>query len=264
MANTFSNLLDISSFFIGILINLLLVALICYYFKRKIDNLELSQSEQAKMLYTLIKEKQEKSLSELQNTQNSPLGFINNLDLSALNNITENDGNMEESVNDDDDDDESVNSDDSDNSDDDSDTTVSELEYDNNSENEIKTFEITKVDNDVEVTPEVEVVEDMVEEVVEEVVEKVTGDIAEEVEMKNLEEVKQIVINNQEDLINYEKMTLKELKSIVESKQIEGYKKNMKKNELIDLIKSIDNNEEILINNDELIINEIEDINEIN
>ena len=174
MANTFSNLLDISSFFIGILINLLLVALICYYFKRKIDNLELSQSEQAKMLYTLIKEKQEKSLSELQNTQNSPLGFINNLDLSALNNITENDGNMEESINDN----ESVNSDDSDdsdNSDDDSNTTVSELEYDNNSENEIKTFEITKVDNNVEVTPEVEVVEDMVEEVVEKA-EKLTKD----------------------------------------------------------------------------------------
>ena len=37
---SFSNLIDISSFFIGVLINLLLVALVCYYFKRKIDNLE--------------------------------------------------------------------------------------------------------------------------------------------------------------------------------------------------------------------------------
>ena len=39
-----SNLLDIK-FFVGVLINLLLIALICYYFKRKIDNLEYSQSE---------------------------------------------------------------------------------------------------------------------------------------------------------------------------------------------------------------------------
>ena len=50
----FSSLLDVSSFFIGILINLLLIAMICFYFKKKIDNLELSQSEQAKMLYTIL------------------------------------------------------------------------------------------------------------------------------------------------------------------------------------------------------------------
>ena len=40
-----SNLLDITGFFVGVLINLLLIAMI-YYFKRKIDNLEYSQSEQ--------------------------------------------------------------------------------------------------------------------------------------------------------------------------------------------------------------------------
>ena len=38
----FSKLLDITGFFVGVLINLLLIALICFYFKRKIDNLELS------------------------------------------------------------------------------------------------------------------------------------------------------------------------------------------------------------------------------
>ena len=48
------NLLDITGFFVGVLINLLLVALICFYFKRKIDNLEVAQSEQAKMLFTII------------------------------------------------------------------------------------------------------------------------------------------------------------------------------------------------------------------
>lgn len=50
----FSTILDISSFFIGMLINLLLIALICYYFKRKYETLEASQNEQAKILYNLI------------------------------------------------------------------------------------------------------------------------------------------------------------------------------------------------------------------
>ena len=49
-----STILDISSFFIGMLINLLLIALICYYFKRKYETLELAQNEQAKILYNLI------------------------------------------------------------------------------------------------------------------------------------------------------------------------------------------------------------------
>ena len=49
-----STILDISSFFIGMLINLLLIALICYYFKRKYESLELAQNEQAKILYNLI------------------------------------------------------------------------------------------------------------------------------------------------------------------------------------------------------------------
>ena len=51
---TFSSILDITSFFIGVLVNLLLIAMICFYFKRKIDNLELSQSEQAKVLFQMI------------------------------------------------------------------------------------------------------------------------------------------------------------------------------------------------------------------
>jgi len=50
----FSSILDISSFFIGMLINLLLIALICYYFKRKYESLEVAQNEQAKILYNLL------------------------------------------------------------------------------------------------------------------------------------------------------------------------------------------------------------------
>ena len=50
----FSSILDISSFFIGMIINLIFVALMCYYFKRKYDYLEVAQNEQAKILYQLI------------------------------------------------------------------------------------------------------------------------------------------------------------------------------------------------------------------
>ena len=75
--STFSNLLDISSFFIGVLVNLLLVAMICFYFKRKIDNLEISQSEQAKMLFQII---QQQSNTPVPSTY----GMLNNLDLTQL------------------------------------------------------------------------------------------------------------------------------------------------------------------------------------
>ena len=47
-------LFDISSFFLIMIINLLLIALLCYYFKRKFENLEKAQMEQAKILYGLI------------------------------------------------------------------------------------------------------------------------------------------------------------------------------------------------------------------
>lgn len=51
----FSSILDISSFFIGMIINLVLVSLMCYYFKRKYEVLESAQTEQAKILYELLR-----------------------------------------------------------------------------------------------------------------------------------------------------------------------------------------------------------------
>jgi len=50
----FSSILDISSFFIGMIINLIFVALMCYYFKRKYDYLYEAQCEQSKIIYQLI------------------------------------------------------------------------------------------------------------------------------------------------------------------------------------------------------------------
>jgi len=68
---TFSNILDISSFFIGMLINLLLIALICYYFKRKYETLEVAQNEQAKILYNLIQQQQNRKVVNIENLMNS-------------------------------------------------------------------------------------------------------------------------------------------------------------------------------------------------
>jgi len=67
----FSNILDISSFFIGMLINLLLIALICYYFKRKYETLEVAQNEQAKILYNIIQQHQNKKAICIENLMNS-------------------------------------------------------------------------------------------------------------------------------------------------------------------------------------------------
>lgn len=52
-----SSILDIGSFFIGMIINLLLVTLMCYYFKKKYESLEEAQNEQAKVLYELLRDR---------------------------------------------------------------------------------------------------------------------------------------------------------------------------------------------------------------
>jgi len=78
----FSSILDISSFFIGMLINLLLIALICYYFKRKYESLEVAQNEQAKILYNLIQSqtpRKQFDINELMN--NNITSSLNTMEL---------------------------------------------------------------------------------------------------------------------------------------------------------------------------------------
>ena len=168
---TFSNILDISSFFIGVLVNLLLVALICFYFKRKIDNLEMSQSEQAKMLFQLIQQKE----SNPSPTGDAPIlpggayNMLNGLDLSQLN---------EE---DDEEDNNAVNGESSDDDDDDS-----------------------------------------------------SSDEEEDDEEK-VEEIKKIEYEEVKEELDIEKMTVKEIRNLLENKGVQVQKKNIKKQELIDL-----------------------------
>ena len=179
--SSFSNILDISSFFIGVLVNLLLVALICFYFKRKIDNLEMSQSEQAKMLFQLIQQKE----SNPSPTGDAPMlpggayNMLNGLDLSQLN-----DDEDEE----DEEDNNAVNGESSDDDDDDDDSSSDDEE-----DNEEKGEEIKKIE---------------------------------------YEEVK--------DELDIEKMTVKEIGNLLENKGVQVQKKNIKKQELIDLYKGVD------------------------
>lgn len=84
--SSFSSILDVSSFFIGVLVNLLLVAMICFYFKRKIDNLELSQSEQAKILFQIVQDQ-----SQPQGVPNEMYPVLNGLDLNQLGESEESD-----------------------------------------------------------------------------------------------------------------------------------------------------------------------------
>lgn len=201
----FSNLIDVSSFFIGILINLLLVAMICYYFKRKIDNLEISQSEQAKMMYTILQrqEQQNTTVNEQIDVQDNSrknlmvdLGmtshsYLQNLDLDSLN------GNMNEVVENNHQNDEElgIDSESDEGTGDSSSESGSDSDSDNQGQdNDQESLEIRRI----EMEPEA---------------------------------MDQSTISKP-----YEKMTVKELKQIIEEKGITLTRKNLKKNEYIDIL----------------------------
>lgn len=91
----FSSILDISSFFIGMLINLLLIALICYYFKRKYESLEVAQNEQAKILYTLIQAQTPRKQFDINELMNN--NSMHNLDtINVESDDSDSDSEMEE------------------------------------------------------------------------------------------------------------------------------------------------------------------------
>lgn len=224
-----SGLFDISSFFIGILINLLLIAMICYYFKRKIDNLEVSQSEQAKMLYTIISQQQQlestsqnvvlgDSFPETKTVSTGSVSVLHGLNLSQL--VQEGDENkqddtllIENSV------DEEELSDESDNeSDNESEESESESESDEESEQEVEVQETKSIHYDIE--------------------------------------------NDVEKVFEYDKMTVKELKEILGEKGIQPAKKNMKKQEIINMLVHEDkkNPEMTFMKSDDSELVEVDDV----
>jgi len=251
---SFSTLLDISSFFIGVLINLLLIAMVCFYFKRKIDNLEMSQSEQAKMLFQLIREKDQVSFeNQVISTKNVVLSgetnpLLQNIDMSQLsgdsneevetktlqieniNNVSDNDESE----------DENENSEDSEDSDYVEGNSDSEEEFSDDENNETEEEENDEQQNDIEV------IKSDKSSSFEEVEPLVTSD----------EDIKSIEYDNNQTDVNYEKYTVKELKNMLEGTGVQP-KKSLKKQDLIDLLMSnhhedISNLETEQDNNDEI------------
>ena len=235
-----SNLLDITGFFVGVLINLLLIAMICYYFKRKIDNLEFSQSEQAKTLYTLIAQSQ-KTNSPVSTTGLDEVlenNVIKNLDLSKLNNTE--DDEVNESESEEESDEESDNESDEDDKEEqvigdvEEDETIKTVEEFNNNDNSmvIETINIMTGIESVESPENVNVKQiDIQEEVVEN--EELSEEVEELNQVTKLES--EYLENNPED---YEKMTVKELKSVLAQRGIHA-KSSMNKSEIINVLKGV-------------------------
>lgn len=232
----FSNLLDITGFFVSVLINLLLIALICYYFKRKIDNLEYSQSEQAKTLYTLIS--QQNNMMAVNNETNTIITGANDimsgLDLTQLNQTSDD----ENKVVADDDSDSYVNDEESEEEDDDESLIEEGSESDDKIGEEIQTIHMVSVEEDVK---QIEF-NDQSEELQEE-----TNEFSEESLMTNQDNNQESEVveptNDEEapgDIENYEKMTVKELRNVLAEKGVHA-KSSMNKSDIINILKGASN-----------------------
>ncbi len=254
----FSNLLDITGFFVGVLINLLLIAMICYYFKRKIDNLEFSQSEQAKTLYTLIAQSRQSSSPVSNSGVNEVMenNIIKNLDLSKLNN------NEDVEVDDSESDEESDEDTDEESEIDDKEEKVIEdaeehdiiktvKEFNNNGDSMvIETINIMAGIESVEPPEDVKQI-DIQHELVENNSDDETNVVS--YENKGLSEVVEElngVTKLESDILenipeDYEKMTVKELKSVLAQKGVHA-KSSMNKSEIINVLKGFSVTEEVL------------------
>ena len=210
----FSSILDISSFFIGMIINLILVSLMCYYFKRKYEVLELAQTEQAKILYELLRRESPKKV-ELFKNEEPQIDYTKDPLLKSC--VI-----------------------DSDSEDSDSD---SEYEDENLPPSPRNTPYGTPPGTppgsppvfSVELSQEITMDELKTEDLIIEPIESL--DLG-EVETQTKEIViDQIILDSPES--NYNKMSIKQLKDILTSKGVKP-KHNMKKDELVDLVKDIE------------------------
>ena len=207
----FSAILDISSFFIGMIINLLLIALICYYFKRKYENLEIAQNEQAKVLYQLLQ----------QNTQPKVIN-INDLLKKDLEPKKYEIPELESDSGSDTDSDEETDADnDSVGLDELNELVMNDVKTESDSDN------YTKSNKNVEVN-EIKTIKLIVDEPIYEPIEEVNVNLKLDLDIDEKEKEKE-----EKD---YSKMTIKQLKDVLSTKGININSNKMKKNEMIELI----------------------------
>jgi hypothetical protein len=216
----FSTILDISSFFIGMLINLLLIALICYYFKRKYETLEASQNEQAKILYNLIQNQLPKKTFDIND-------LITNANLcSNLGTCMVNPDDIEESESEDETDSESESE--TDGEDEDKRTNLNIQVSEVNEDGQIKVLSVTELNDTHEVEDLEPIVVNKLDDLTELNVENAVTDLTNDnVENDN--------VVNESGVTDYSKLSIKQLKDILTKKGINSNHR-MKKTDLINLI----------------------------
>ncbi len=227
-----STILDISSFFIGMLINLLLIALICYYFKRKYEALEVAQNEQAKILYNLIQSQTPRKQFDIADIMKT--NFISN-------NIEKSQCVVEEESDSDSDSDSSESDDDS----------VSE----NKNVNDVKVFKLKETEviefEEEDPDPPFVVTKVVDSKVVDSKV--VDSKVVEPKVVESSVDTEYLDPLSESTEVDYSKMTIKELKDVLSKKGISSNPR-MKKNELIQLI-------EVGVSD---VLNLSEELNEVN
>lgn len=223
-----TNLFDITGFFVSILINLLLIALICYYFKRKIDNLEISQSEQAKTLYALLSQ-QNNDVSRDNDSKNIIMNDImNGLDLSQM---VESSHNDHEHIN---------------NTNDDESESESESESDEEDDS-VKVIEPVEINEPLEPIEHIEPSYVEEEEVVPHEYDEQNNSVEDNelpenddntIKSLHINEIPETNINNDEEKVveNYEKLTVKELRNMLAEKGVQA-KSSMNKGDIINILK---------------------------
>ena len=218
----FSSILDISSFFIGMIINLILVSLMCYYFKRKYEILEAAQTEQAKILYNLLRrDSSQKTDTFIQSLNEERVDYTKDPLLKPR--VIESDSESES---------------------DSSDESEYEIEVlppsPRNSPSGSAPESPPGTPPDLSQPLEVQLDEVKIEDWTEGPTESVVLEVeTQQVELKS--ETKEIVldITLESSESNYNKMSIKQLKDILTSKGVKP-KHNMKKDELVDLVKDIE------------------------
>jgi hypothetical protein len=226
----FSSILDIGSFFIGIIINLLFVALVCYYFKRKYELLEKSQMEQGRMIYTLLqKEKESLTLKCEKKEVVETTKMLANLNEPLLNKRNEPQVNNDVSDNDaDDDDTSSLSEEEEDDEEEEEDVEIKEEDishYVSNTYSPLDVLLVTKLED----PSVVETMPLQIDEITEVGgVEEIEGDGVKHIHVDDPEKKK-----NNDDGQDFNKMSMKQLKELMTTKGIK-VKSNVTKHELIE------------------------------
>lgn len=211
----FSAILDISSFFIGMIINLLLIALICYYFKRKYENLEIAQNEQAKVLYQLLQQNTQPKVININDLLKKDLE-PKNYQIPELESDSGSDTDSDEET-----DNDSVGLDD-----------LNELDM-----NDVKTETVIERVDRVEIN-EIKTIKLIVDEPtsIEEVNVNLKLDLDIEVDAALEVDIDKDEKEKEKEEKDYSKMTIKQLKDVLSTKGININSNKMKKNEMIELI----------------------------